>query len=218
MQFFRYVKRVVVTIFYLAILLVPAIFLQYFSDSELFHAIELYVENYWWLYTVSIISVKAISIVYPPLPGVAASISAIPFIGWQQAYILDLIGSIFGASISYFLGKKYGISLLRKVVGEGITQKLVDLKLKDRNQLEAVIVLRIAAGGMLSDGLAWGASVVGFSYRSYITGHTISHILTTVPVFYLIAVSSSVRSWIGLAFAAVVAWGLIFVFKGRYFE
>lgn len=218
MKFQLNFKRIATVILYTIIFLVPAVFIQFFSDSELFHQIETYVHEYYYLYIFSILFVKAASIVYPPLPGVAATLSTIPFIGWQQAYMLDLVGSIIGVSISYHLGKKYGESILRRVLGDKLTDKMIAIKLKQTNQLEALLVLRIAAGGMLSDGLAWGASLIGFSFIIYLIGHVLVHVVTTIPVFYLLSISSYVHSVLGLGAAALLAWGLLIVFKGRYFE
>jgi len=133
------------------------------------------------------------------------------------AYLIDLTGSTLGSSIAFILGKKYGQSILSRVVGQGITEKIMNTKLKQGTQVEASIVLSFASVG-LSDGLAWGGSLIGFKFWPFALGRIMSHLLTTLPIFFLIAVSTSFNSWLIVAFATVLAWLMIFKFKGRYFE
>ncbi len=104
------------------------------------------------------------------------------------------------------------------MVGQPLTEKIRHTQLKRTNQVEAAIVLRFATGGLLSDGLAWGASLIGFRYKSFIVGYLISHIITTLPIFYLVGVSMSFDSWIAVAAVAITAWLVMYKFKGRYFE
>ena len=122
------------------------------------------------------------------------------------------------ATVSYFLGKKYGYTILKKVVGKFLADKIRAIKLKQRNQIEAALFLRFASGGLLSDGLAWGASLIGFRYVPFITGYIVSHFATTLPIFYLISASISYHSWLIGGVGVIVAWMILYRFKGRYFE
>ena len=170
------------------------------------------------LFLVSLFFGKSASIVYPPLPGAILTLGSIPLVGWKWAYFIDIIGSITGATIAYFLGKKYGVTLLNWALGITITQKITSIKLKKRNQIESAFILRIAAGGLLSDGLAWGASLIKLNYLPFIIGYILSHLLTTLPLFYLLSLSISVESWIIVLPVAIVAIIILYKLKGRYFE
>ena len=191
---------------------------QLASQSEIVISLSSTVQSHLPLYLVALLILKTSSIVYPPLPGVVLTLASIPLIGWERAYFIDITGSTIGATISFFLGKKYGSSILTRVIGKSLADKIVSVKLKQKNQIEAAIFLRFASGGMLSDGLAWGASLIGFKYPPFIIGYVISHVITTLPVFYLVAASISFDSWIVVASVAILAWFIIFKFKGRYFE
>lgn len=137
-------------------------------------------------YLFVLLILKIMGIIYPPLPSAVFTITAIPLIGWKLAYVMDILGSAIGATSAYYLGKKYGECILKKVIGITLSNKIRAIKLKQKNQLESAIVLRLASGGLLSDGLAWGASLIGFTYVPFIAGYLISHIATTLPVFFLI--------------------------------
>jgi len=106
----------------------------------------------------------------------------------------------------------------RKGVGEKISNAILKTKLKQINQFESAIFFRLASGGMLSDGLAWGASIIGFRLFPFIIGYTVTHIITTLPLFYIIYESISVSSWFVGGVLLVVSWLILIRFKGRYLE
>ncbi|HYD35742.1 MAG TPA: VTT domain-containing protein [Vitreimonas sp.] len=209
---------VVTKIILVTALIFPALLLQVAAQSPWVLSLQASVQSYWPLYILAILSLKIFSIIYAPLPGSAFTLAALPFLGWKTAYALDIVGGTIGVSIVFFLGRKYGYTLIKKIIGEAVADKVRSIKLKDRNQVEASIFLRFALGGMLSDGLAWGASLIGFKYMPFITGYFLSHLVTTLPVFYFLGAAISFNSWIIFASAAVVAWMVVYTFKGRYFE
>ena len=205
-------------IVFFLLLVLPPFALQFASQTTEIQRLTSVIHAYLPIYIIVLLFTKVLSIVYPPLPGVVFTLASVPLIGWKTAYVVDICGSIIGATISFYLGKKYGYAILIRVLGKGLADKIATTKLKQKNQVEAAIFLRFAAGGMLSDGLAWGASVLGFGYLPFTIGYAISHVVTTLPVFYFIAASISFDSWVIVAIAAVLAWLVIYKFKGRYFE
>lgn len=212
------VKKILSKFGFIFLFILPAILIQQMSQSETFLDIAFAVQSHIVVYFLALFVLKALSIIYPPLPGVIFTIASIPLIGWKLAYYADILGSSFGATVSYFLGKKYGYAILKKVVGKFLADKIQAIKLKQRNQIEAALFLRFASGGLLSDGLAWGASLIGFRYVPFIIGYIVSHVATTLPVFYLISASVSYQSWIIGGVGVIIAWLILYKFKGRYFE
>lgn len=203
---------------FVLLLILPAFVIQLAAQTVIVTNLVHFIQTYLAVYVFILLIVKAVSIVYPPLPGVAFTIASIPLIGWELAYVVDIAGSTLGASMAFYLGNKYGYSILQRVIGRTITDKIGKIKLKQRNQIEAAIFLRFAAGGMLSDGLAWGAGLIGFRYLPFVTGYLISHVITTLPIFYFVAASVSFNSWIIITTVGIFAWFIIFKFKGRYFD
>ncbi len=200
------------------IILLPGILIQLAAQSTYFAPLIVFVQSHIPLYVAVLIVLKSLSLIYPPLPGVILTLGSIPLIGWELAYFSDIVGNIIGGSISYYLGIKYGKRVLHKFFGAMITNKIVSIKLKDKNQFEAALFLRFASGGLLSDAIAWGAGIIGFRYLPFIAGFTVSHIAITLPIFYMISLSISVHSWIIFGIAAAAAWFILYKFKGRYFE
>jgi len=132
----------------LIVILIPAIVFQLASQTSFVSNIIHIVQNYLLLYLIALTVLKSLSIIYPPMPGVFLTIASIPLIGWEKAYIADIIGSGIGATVSYFLGKKYGYSLLNHILGKVISKKISNIKLKQKNQIEAAVFLRFATGGL----------------------------------------------------------------------
>lgn len=171
-----------------------------------------------WGLALLITLIKAASIVYPPLPGVVLTLAMIPVFGWQKAYLVELVGSLIGVTVAYWLGERFGERLIVWLVGEKIMAKIKTVKLRSGNQVEAAFVLRTASGGALSDALAWGASLIGLRYWPYLMGHLANHILATLPIFLLLGFSIRLQTWLIAAPVIILAWLLIWKFKGRYFE
>ncbi len=212
---FNITLKVIVIALFLGI---APLLVHFFNDSTSVHSVIVTLQAHQAVFLVALLLGKALSIIYPPLPGAILSLSAIPVVGWAWAYTIDILGSLIGSSISYFLGKKYGEPILKWAIGERFTTKVTSIRVKPGNQMVATFMLRIASGGMLSDGLAWGASLIGLRYRSFITGYLASHVLTTLPIFYLLSLSLNIKSWIILVPITVAAWLIIYKFKGKYFE
>ena len=210
----RIIKILVIVAF---IFLAPAV-VYFTTQSQGVHGLISTIQQYRGAFLVLLLVAKSVSIIYPPLPGAILTLGAIPVVGWQWAYTIDILGSTTGATIAYFLGQKYGEPILRWAISEKFTNKLTSIKVKEEGQFWTAFMLRIASGGMLSDGLAWGASLIKLRYPPFIVGYLSSHLLTTLPVFYLLSLSISVKSWIYLLPAALVAIILIYKFKGKYFE
>jgi len=175
-------------------------------------------DNYLPIYLLILLCLKALGVIFPPIPGAIFTLVSIPVIGWKLAYLIDLLGSTIGVCVAFYLGKKFGYTLLYRFVGTKITNKISKIKLKQNNQIESAIFLRFATGGLLSDGLAWGGGLIGFSFVPLLIGFTVAHLVLTLPIFYLVAFSISLNSGYIIAITAILAWLVILKFKGRYFE
>jgi len=202
----RWIKIILVLIF----LTVPGYFIQsWYTGLEI---------NPSFGTMILVVLAKAASIVYPPLPGIILTLAMVPILGWQKAYAVELAGSLLGVTSAYWLGYKYGEKMIKWIAGDKLLAKIKAVKLKPGNQFEAAFVLRTASGGALSDTLAWGASLIGLRYAPYLFGHLANHVLATLPLFVLVGWSVKVHSWLLIGPVMLIAWLLVWKFKGRYFE
>lgn len=214
----KLMRSIFIRIGFILLLLVPAYIFQSVAQIDSIERLVFIIQSNLVLYFIGLFLLKTASIIYPPLPGVVVTMASVPVIGWQMAYAIDLAGSTLGSTIAYFLGKKYGFPLIETIIGATVKNRVAKIRLKKTSQIEASIMLRFATAGLLSDGLSWGASLIGFSFKPFIIGYIVSHILATLPIFLGIGLAVSFHSWSVLLFVMIVAWIFMYRFKGRYFE
>ena len=144
-----YAKKTIIFKFLVVVLLLGSIpLLSYlFAENEVLAWMIDWVQRNKLTYLLFLWLAKTVSIIYPPIPGVLMTLASIPLVGWELAYLIDILGSFTGATAAFWFGKKYGLSLLRWLVGEKLVSKIEAIKLRSANQIEAAFVLRIAAGG-----------------------------------------------------------------------
>lgn len=170
------------------------------------------------LFSVSLFALKVTGIIYPPLPGGTLTLAAIPILGWQTAYAIDLAGSIVGSIAAYHLGKKYGYRLLSKLFDQSLIEKMQSLKVKKNKEIEAIFVYRVLLGGTVLEAICYGAGILGIGFKNFLIGSILSHIAVGVPLYYLINNVFSGKNAAIIVVSLVVAVVLFSKLKNRYFE
>lgn len=205
-------KQLLVTIFILLLFIVPVVF---FKSEDLQPLVKLIQSNIVTAIPLILIF-KILGTIYPPINGQILTIVSIPIVGWQLAYVLDLAGNIIGISLSYYFGKKFGVKIIRKIVGGKIIKKIQNFKIKPNNQIESVIMLRLASFG-LSDFIAWSGSIVGIKFIPLIIGSIISHVLINLPIFFMLSQAIQLKSLVFFIPLAILSVVLLWKFRKRYF-
>lgn len=170
------------------------------------------------LFVVVLLTIKVFGIVFPPIPGGTFTLGAVPVLGWWEAYLVDFGGGFIGAVIAYYLGQKYGYSLLRKVFDEKVVAKLQKTKIKVGRELEAMFVFRIIGSGLLTEAIYYAAGLLSIGKWNFVIGYILTHILLTAPAFYVADVVLSAQNLaLNLVFI-VIAIPVMWKIKGRYLE
>ena len=201
----------------MAIALLTTIALMSFYSSPSFPLFVAWTQNNTKSFFFILIGLKIAGVVYPPLPGSIFTLSAIPIIGWREAYIAEFTGSVIGASISYFLARKYGLTLVNKIFGETAVEKLQKIKIKKENELEAIVILRII-GGNIIEIINYGAGLLGISYGSFLLASIIAHPIVGIPIYFSagkIFEGKNLTLYSTFIFLGIM---LLYKFRGRYFE
>lgn len=170
------------------------------------------------LFIITIIVLKSISVIFPPLPSVIMTLSAIPIVGWFNAYLIDYAGSILGSSISYFIAYKYGVPVLRKILDKNTVEKLGKVKIKKGREVESVIVLRVLTGATLVEAVNYGAGLLRIPYNKFLIGFIISHPLFGIPTFYLVRNIIQNENLLITVILAILCIAGIYLIRNRYFE
>lgn len=211
-------KSYIYSSLFVGIFIVTLVIFYWFFKSPYFLIVDTWVKANTILYVIYLFIYKSIGVLFPPIPAGLVTMASIPFLGWFNAYLVDFFGSIFGGSIAYFLGKKYGHPLLIKILGNELTEKIEKIKIKKDKEIESVFVYRIALGSTILEAIYYGAGFLRVGFNNFVIGSTLSHIIVGVPSFYL--ASNILNGQNILLTVLLTVFGIIFVVytKGRYFE
>lgn len=189
----------------------------WFIRTPYFETFNVWTRHNLIVFYVSLFFVKILAIVWPPLPGSLFTFGAIPFIGWFQSYIVDLTGSLVGASIAYFLGKKYGYPFLTKVFSTDLVKKIQQIKIRKNREIESIFMGRMAGAGNIMELVCYGAGVLRVRFSSFIIASFLAS-LFSLPLYYVGGnILKGGNIILGVAFGAIT---LLFFWKikGRYIE
>lgn len=211
-------KSYIYSAFFIGIFIVTLVIFYWFFKSPYFLIVDNWVKENKMLYIVYLFIYKSVGILFPPIPAGLVTMASIPFLGWFTAYLVDFFGSIFGGSIAYFLGKKYGHPLLNKILGNELTRKIEKIKIKKDKEIESVFVYRIALGSTILEAIYYGAGFLKIGFKNFLIGSMLSHIVVGVPSFFL---ANNILNGQNIVLTiALTVVGIVFVLftKGRYFE
>src|SRR3989344_4538365 len=157
----------------------------WFSKTSYFELFTLWSQRNKILFIGILLLIKFVGVIWPPIPGGLFTLGAIPIIGWQWAYVIDLIGSETGSVVAYHIGKKYGYSLLNTLFDKKVVNKIKKFKVRKNHEIEAVIILRILLGTTIVELVSYGSGLLGIRLNRFIVGALVSHMIVGIPTFYL---------------------------------
>lgn len=128
------------------------------------------------------------------------------------------MGSILGSSVAFYLGKKYGFNFINKVFSVDMENKIRGVKVKHKNEIESVFMIKTLGGGLLMEAVSYGAGILNIKYINFLIGSILSHMLFGIPIFFLanqiLDSKNAVWTVVFVAISLIVLWRI----KGRYFE
>ena len=188
----------------------------WFIKLPIFQHFVLWVQQNLLLYFLFLLSMKILGILWPPLPGGLFTLGSIPAIGWELAYIADLVGNIIGSSGAFFIGKKYGSRLLKRFFDPSTIEKIQNVKIKKGKEFEAVVILKIIYSSF-GEVVSYGAGMLGISYSKFIIGSFLVWQIN-IPIFFMASKALEGKLLIINVILIVFAVLLFYKIKGRYFE
>lgn len=190
----------------------------WFSKTPYFQQLLIWSQQNIILFMSTLFVIKFIGIVFPPIPGGLITLGAVPFIGWKNAYLIDLAGSMAGSSIAFWIGKRYGYKILNKLFDEKSIQNFKKIKVKKDKEIESMFLLRIALGGTVAELLCYGAGLLKVTYINFLIGSTLSHIVIGVPTYYFANSLFDTKRIILNILILIILIPLLWKLRARYFE
>ena len=124
-NYLKYLYRIIVisiTVFSI-IFIIYSIKLGIFNDKNIMIN---YIRNLGLIAPIIFILLQITQVLIPIIPGSISSIVGVLVFGPIQGFIYNYIGLIIGSIISYYLSKRYGINLIRKIFKESTINKYLN--------------------------------------------------------------------------------------------
>lgn len=188
-----------------------------FIHSPFFPEFQAWIYQHILILDLTLIVIKIIGVIWPPLTGLVLTIGAIPIIGWPHAFIVDSIGNVVGSVIVYYMSRKWGLKFMSKIFDQTVIDKITSIKTVENRELEAILIFRILGGG-LTELVCYAAGFYKVKFKNFIIGILISNFLVGVLLFYL-----ADRAFNGtnaaLAFSPLIVAVILFILlRKRYFK
>lgn len=205
-------------VLFIAIFWVTLLFFRWLMSSSYFIGIENWIDKNLVLFVIGLFFYKSLGLLWPPIPSGLFTLLSIPFIGWYWAYVIDLLGSLTGGSIAYFLGKKYGYQILRKIFDETIIERIKRAKIKKGREIEAVFMYKTLLGSIILEAIYYGAGVLNVPFVKFLIGAGLSHMAVGIPMFLIAENIFSGKNLLLVGILSIFAVIFVIKTKGRYFE
>ena len=189
-----------------------------FFKSKEFSSFLVWSQNHTFIFFWSMVTLKFSAIVYPPLPGSIFTLTSIPILGWKLSFLADFLGAITGATVSYYLAKKYGFTLVSKLFDPQTIIQIQNTKIKKGREIEAILAFRILTAGTVIEAVNYAAGLIQISFPKFAIATVISHPLVGLPVFYSAGRIFEGKNIIFSFGLLLLAIPLIYRLRGRYFE
>jgi len=138
--------------------------------------------TYPFLIPLFIVIWRAISIIIPPLPGGILSFAFIPILGWFWAWLYGSIGVIIGASIAFYIARKFREPAVVRFIPLKKMHVWED-KLSKRTEFLAFLGIRITTGPIM-DFISYIAGLSKISYKKFILATLIAQIPEAIWYFF----------------------------------
>lgn len=131
---------------------------------------------------VIIIFFRMIAMIIPPIPGGILSFALIPVLGWFWSYIYAVIGMTIGASIAFFIARKFREPVVAKFVP---LQQLHtwEKQLSGKTEFTTFLVIRMTTGPIM-DFISYVAGLTRISFKKFLIATLIAEI-PSIVVYYL---------------------------------
>ncbi|HMR55489.1 MAG TPA: VTT domain-containing protein [Candidatus Doudnabacteria bacterium] len=201
----------------LSVFILSLIAYAYFVTTPYFSVVENWAQSNYWTFVLFLLILKVIGIIWPPLPGVVPLIGAIPIIGWPAAFFIDLVGYIIGSIIAFFLARKFGLKVIRKLFGEAGVRSVERIRIKPQRQLEAITLMKIFGGGV-GEFISYAAGITNIKFYNFFWGSILASVMVGIPLFYFFNFALSQNNLLYALLPLGVGALLFYILRKRYFD
>tara|TARA_Y100001968_G_scaffold91827_1_gene82587 strand:+ start:2076 stop:2600 length:525 start_codon:yes stop_codon:yes gene_type:complete len=129
---------------------------------------------------IAILILRSTSIIIPALPGTAYSILAGTLLGFNKGYLVICIADIISCNISFFLSRKYGGNIIRRITSERMANKIEKLSKKHLEDNFILMTGLLMTG--IFDFISYTIGLTKVKWNKYFLALVISVIVSNIPI------------------------------------
>ena len=154
-----------------------------------------------------IILFRMIAMIIPPIPGGILSFALIPVIGWFWSYVYAVIGMTLGASIAFFIARRFREPVVAKFVPFQQLESW-EKKLSHKTEFFTFLLIRLTTGPIM-DFISYIAGLTKISFKKFLLATVIAE-LPSAFVYYLGGevykkVTEQNSTYVGVGFILILA-------------
>ena len=174
--------------------------------SELFSQI-LSVNSFFGI--VFFIVVRAIAIIIPPIPGIIVDLPGTIYFGWPLGFIYGEIGIMLGATVSFFIAKKFREPLVKKFVSLQKIHTWED-KLSENDKFWTLFSIRLVANPLFFDVISYAAGLTKIRFSRFFIATFFSNIPYMFLIYYFgeISFNMGIYYFISFILALLIIWAV----------
>lgn len=153
---------IIVTIF-LVLFVLYGLRLEILQDKML---LVDYIKKFGIVAPLFFISLQTFQVVFPVIPGGASCLAGVLAFGSVFGFVYNYIGLVIGSLIAFYLSKKYGLNLIRKIFKEETIQKY--LKYINDSRFDTIFFLCIFIPGLPDDIMCYIAGLSKMNYKTFL--------------------------------------------------
>lgn len=136
----------------------------------------------WWA-PVALIALRAVSVIIPALPSTAYSLLAGGLFGFVQGVAIICVADVLSCVISFYLSRRYGRSLVQRLVGERFMSR-VD-RLSERHLERNFFLMTAFLMTGFFDFVCYGVGLTTAPWRRFLPALLLAVAISTPPVVAL---------------------------------
>lgn len=168
------VLSIVITVFLIMIIIITLKETIFSSDVVLIN----YIKKFGTYSAIIFIILQILQVIFPIVPGGASCLVGVILFGPIEGFIYNYVGLCIGSIIAFYLSKKYGITLMKKLFPDKLIDKYL-VCLNHKNYYK-IFFWGILLPGAPDDFICYLSGLTNMSYRKFIFAITIGKPLTLI--------------------------------------